>query len=752
MRLLPVRASLSVAAFAVTVFALNLTAPRGPEVLLWLGPCGAVLVPLVSAWRVARMPDLPAPTRRFWRTLAVCLVMAGCGAAAHGYDTIHSPSLGRHMSIGTISLYGLTMLLLLWSLIRLPMGTSGRGDVLRIALDAGTVMIAGAAFLWHFEARPQLEAAGYRPATLLAMTVTLLLELVTVFAIMKVALAGQAYIAPGALRLLAGALLVGALSSLLQGLIEDRRHLDMVQLTLPAILVCVTAAAERQRKVGVTRATREKAGRSPFSRLPYLAVAGVDLLLLISVRSGADLLPTVIAVIALTGLVMWRQVTAFRENAELLSRLDHSATHDALTQLPNRALFTERLAATLAAGGPCRGIGVALIDLDDFKIVNDTLGHQAGDVLLVAVAQRLRACLRPGDTAARLGGDEFVVLLEDVTPDEAEGVMRRMIDVLTEPVLADGQHLLVRASIGIAGGRLGEEPDEVLRRADIAMYAAKHGGGGAVQRYRPGMAGAVAGSAALGAELQQALAAGELFLEYQPIVSLSDRRIIGAEALMRWSHPVRGRIAPAEFIPVAERTGLIVTIGAWALHEACRQFAAWRQEHGADAPGTLSVNVSPRQLADPDLVAHVRAALAGAGLPADCLTLDLTGTAEADLTEAAQRLRELRDLGVRVALDDFGTGQASLTLLHRLPVDQLKLDRAFLDPADGTGVPMPSAVLALARAAGLEVVAEGVETADEAAALAACGYRMAQGFHLGPPMPGAELGQRLSSHQTAVTS
>ncbi|GIF10123.1 putative bifunctional diguanylate cyclase/phosphodiesterase [Actinoplanes teichomyceticus] len=740
-----VTGSLAIAVVAVVVFAWNVPTPREPLFLLWVAPCTSVIIPFVVSRQVARMPDLPPATRRFWRTVATCLLMAGAGVLAHGYDSLSAGAAGRHMSIVTVSLYGATMGLLLWSLIRLPMGASGRGDVLRIALDAGTVLIAGAAFLWHYEARPALETAGYRPATLLAMTVTLLLELVTVFALIKVALAGQAHVARGALRLLAAALLVGALSSLLQGLVQSRPHLDMVQLTLPAIVVCVTAAAQWQRTEVTRRTPGGKATGRPFSRLAYLAVAAIDVLLLISTWSGSDTVATAIAVVALTALVMWRQMTAFRENTDLLARLDHSATHDPLTQLPNRALFTARLTTALAGHPAGRGIGVALIDLDDFKVVNDTLGHRAGDVLLVAVAQRLLACVRPGDTAARLGGDEFVVLLEDVTPDEADQVTRRMLDVLTEPVVAEGHHLLVRASIGLADGHAGDEAGELLRRADIAMYAGKHGGGSRVQRYRPGMSGTVAGSAALGAELQQAIAGQQMFLEYQPIVSLADGRTAGVEALIRWSHPARGTVSPAEFIPVAERTGLIVALGGWALHEACRQFAAWWQEHGAAAPAELNVNVSPRQLSDAGFVDQVAAALADTGVPAHRLTLEITESAAVDVAEAAAQLRALRGLGVRIALDDFGTGQSSLTLLHELPVDQLKLDRSFLRPGGaGAEVSMPAAVLALAHAAHLEIVAEGVETAEQAAALARCGYRWAQGFHFARPAPADEFGRRLA--------
>ncbi|WP_328470563.1 EAL domain-containing protein [Actinoplanes sp. NBC_00393] len=720
--------------FAVLVFALNLTALRGPLFLLWLAGPLSTIVPVVVALRISCTPSFPLPTRRFWRHLATVAALAGLGSALNAWDVLGTGAAAQNMSAPTVAVFSAAVLTLLWGLFRLPLGVSGRGELLRIGLDAGTVLLAAAVFMWQFQTRPMLEATGYQAASVIAASFTLVLELVTVFAIVKVALAGQAYLAPRALHLFAAGMFGGVLSGFLQQFIVDQPHLSLTQISIPLVMICATAAAEAQRRSGVRAPSRQSAGRS-FSVFPYLAVAAVDALLLAVAWPHEDQRIVVVAAVALTGLVVWRQITAFRENTELVARLDHSSTHDPLTGLPNRALFNDRLAAAL----PGR-VSVALIDLDDFKTVNDTLGHGAGDVLLTTVAERLSGCVRAGDTVARLGGDEFVVLLAGLDAAEAELSAQRMIAALAEPVIADGHDLLVRASIGLATSGAGDDAGELLRRADIAMYAAKHGGGSDVQSYTSGMAGAVADTAALGAQLRQAITGGQLRLAYQPIVALDGSRLDGVEALVRWQHPDRGVIPPAEFIPVAERTGLIVPLGDWVLRTACAQLAAWTAELGPLAPAMMNVNVSARQLSDAGFVDRVVQILAATGVPAHRLTLEITESTAVALGEAAGRLAELRGIGVRISLDDFGTGQSTLTLLHELAVDQLKLDRSFVqDDAGRPGLNMPAAVFALAGAAGLEIVAEGVETPEQAERLERLGYRWAQGFHFARPMPADDI-------------
>ncbi|WP_433604746.1 putative bifunctional diguanylate cyclase/phosphodiesterase [Dactylosporangium sp. CA-139114] len=729
------------AVYAVAFFAANFGEQRTPLVLMWLATPISVLIPVWVALRIARSGAFATPTRRFWRHLAVVAALAGLGTVSNTVDAIGGPTPSQGLSPLTMAVYGSAVLTLLWALWRLPMGTTSAHERLRIGLDASTVLVAAAVFMWHYQTEPLLASNGYRIASLAVAGFTLVLELVAVFVIVKVALSGHAFVARGALRLMALGMFAGAFSGVAQRFLLDQPHLSVPQVTVPLVLVCATLGARRQQRTLVEPEAPRAAARRPFSVLPYLAVAAIDSLLLTSIADGSsDLGVTAVAAVVLTGLVVWRQVSAFGENTALMERLDFNATHDALTQLPNRALFNQRLAAVLGRGGAPRPVSVALVDLDDFKLVNDTLGHRAGDALLVAVSARLAAGVRPGDLVARLGGDEFVVLLDAIDPAEAELVAQRMVAALAEPVLADGHELLVRASIGIADGRTGDDAGELLRLADIAMYAAKHDGGSGYRRYEPGMAGAVAGSAALGAQLRQAIFGGELFLEYQPIVTLDDGRLRGVEALVRWNHPARGPVPPGEFIPVAERTGLIVPLGEWVLREACRQLAAWIAEFGPRAPGVVHVNVSARQLAVAAFTDTVAAALSDFGVPPHRLTVEITESAAVSLGPAVARLEELRRLGVRVSLDDFGTDQSSLTLLRDLPVDELKLDRSFVqrDESGRRGI-MPAAVLALARAVGLDIVAEGVELQSQADRLAAMGYRTAQGYHFARPMAPAGI-------------
>ncbi|HEX8631076.1 MAG TPA: bifunctional diguanylate cyclase/phosphodiesterase, partial [Catenuloplanes sp.] len=355
--------------------------------------------------------------------------------------------------------------------------------------------------------------------------------------------------------------------------------------------------------------------------------------------------------------------------------------------------------------------------------------------------QRLRSCLRLRDTVARLGGDEFVVVLGGSDPAGADDIATGIIAALATPVVVEGHELLVRASIGIADGYAGDEAGELLRKADIAMYAAKRRGGSGYLRYQDGMAGAAVEPAYLGADLRQALVDQQLFLLYQPIVALDDGRLTGVEALVRWAHPVRGALAPGEFIPLAERTALIVPLGRWVLREACRQMAGWSVRHGTAAPAVLNVNVSARELREPTFAQDVVAALAEAGLPAHRLVLEVTETTMFEIGEAVTNLRFLRERGVRVALDDFGTGQSTLTLLQNCPVDQLKLDRSFTQ-ADHTLQPtIAAAVIQLARALHLHVVAEGVETLEEVDRLRSLGYQHAQGYYFARPLAAAQISE-----------
>jgi len=382
---------------------------------------------------------------------------------------------------------------------------------------------------------------------------------------------------------------------------------------------------------------------------------------------------------------------------------------------------------------------VLFVDLDDFKHVNDSLGHAAGDQLLVATAKRLKSCLRPGDTAARFGGDEFAVLLERVTSrDAAAAVAARVIDTLHQPFGLQGRTIPIKASVGLAIGRRGvEDADALLRNADVAMYAAKAGGKDRFEVFRPEMHADMVQRLELEAELRHAADRGELVLHYQPIVELASGRITRVEALVRWAHPTRGLLGPLAFVPLAEEQGMIGPIGRWVLDEACRQARCWQDRFPAAPPLSMHVNLSGKQLQQPGLIAEVAQALEACALEPELLTLEITETVlMADIDTVSQRLQDLKQLGVLLAIDDFGTGYSSLSYLRRFPIDMLKIDKAFVDGI-GKGredVTLAHAIVNLSHTLQLHTIAEGIELPEQAANLAALGCQDGQGYHFAKPL------------------
>ncbi|MGW1074036.1 putative bifunctional diguanylate cyclase/phosphodiesterase [Streptomyces sp. NPDC002537] len=438
------------------------------------------------------------------------------------------------------------------------------------------------------------------------------------------------------------------------------------------------------------------------------------------------------------------------ERRLLHERLRYEATHDALTGLPNRTLFFENLDRALATSGagsdPSR-FGLCYLDLDGFKAVNDSLGHAVGDELLVAVAERLRSCATaPAELVARLGGDEFVALLTGPTAQaDAIALARRMLAALSRPIRLDGRDLSVRASIGIVDGAAGElGAAEVLRSADITMYRAKAAGGNRYELADADSDARVIARHSLTNRLPAALDNSEFFIEYQPLVHLTDGTVRGAEALVRWLHPVHGVLGPDQFIPLAESTGLIVPLGRWVLEESARQARAWQE--GADrTPMRVNVNLSPSQLRYPFLVADTVAILENAGLEPSSLCLEVTENALIGADEEELRpLRQLADMGVDIALDDFGTGYSNLSYLRRLPVSTLKLDRSFTrgmqcSPADPVDVKIVEGIVSLAHTLDLSVTVEGVETGTQAEHLRILGCDTAQGWYYARPGPPERL-------------
>jgi diguanylate cyclase (GGDEF)-like protein/PAS domain S-box-containing protein len=444
------------------------------------------------------------------------------------------------------------------------------------------------------------------------------------------------------------------------------------------------------------------------------------------------------------------------ERKELEERLAHQAFHDGLTDLPNRSLFLDRVEHAIKRAKR-RGdkVAVLFMDLDNFKVINDSLGHEVGDELLVAVAGRLSSCLRAADTAARLGGDEFVVLLEDVEdPDEATDVAARIEEALRAPFWVGGHNLFVTTSVGVAlGGDDGERSSDLLRNADLAMYRAKEGGKNQHAIFEPTMNEKALERLEMEADLRRALEMEEFRVYYQPKVSVKSGKIVAQEALVRWEHPERGLIPPAEFIPLAEETGLIVPLGRWVLEEACRQAKEWQVSYPTDPPLGMSVNLSAAQFKHPELGAGVAEVLRQSGLDPRDLILEITESMVVeDAGAALATLQELKSLGVRVAVDDFGTGYSSLSYLKLFPVDFLKIDRSFVaglgrDPEDEGLV---RASIELAHALGLQAVAEGVENEEQLERLRVLGCDLAQGFYFQKPFPHDAASKSLAARLARV--
>jgi diguanylate cyclase (GGDEF)-like protein/PAS domain S-box-containing protein len=437
------------------------------------------------------------------------------------------------------------------------------------------------------------------------------------------------------------------------------------------------------------------------------------------------------------------------DRRELEEQLEHQAFHDTLTGLANRALFLDRVEHALARGTRDEEtITVLFLDLDDFKTINDSLGHASGDRVLVTVAERLEQLLRPGDTIARLGGDEFAILLEGASLEDAIRVVERILDSLEEPIGQDSKSILVRASFGIA---VADDPrldaTDLLRNADVAMYAAKARGKGRFEVFRPDMHVAALRRLETEAELQRALHERQFVLHYQPILDLESGRIVALEALIRWERSGR-LVPPAEFIPLAEESDLIIPIGRWVLEEACRQAAAWHREYPAERPLGVNANVSGKQFQHAELVEEVAEILRTTGIHPGSLTLEMTESVLVRETETAvARLRDLKALGVRVALDDFGTGYSSLGYLKRFPIDILKIDKTFVDGiGDGPGgSAIVRAIISLGESLSMGVSAEGIESEEQVAVLQALRCRWGQGYYFARPMDAQGIRTLLSS-------
>jgi diguanylate cyclase (GGDEF)-like protein/PAS domain S-box-containing protein len=437
----------------------------------------------------------------------------------------------------------------------------------------------------------------------------------------------------------------------------------------------------------------------------------------------------------------------------LEEQLTEQAFHDSLTGLPNRAMFIERLEHALGRRRyHARGAAVLFLDLDDFKLVNDSLGHVEGDILIGQVAERLAETVRPGDLAARFGGDEFAILVDDVDEDAAVGVATRALAALNRPFELTDRAVRIGATVGIAlSSSTLPTATEMLRAADIAMYRAKESGKGRFRVFELSMHDEAAERLRLGVDIRGAVERGEFLVHYQPTVDLPGGTVTGMEALVRWAHPELGLIQPADFIPLAESTGLIIPLGEWVLREACRQARAWQRARSGRPPLVMTVNLSGGQLLHPGLVASVSLALEDSELPPELLTLEITESVMAHETEETiRRMRQLKGLGVGIAIDDFGTGYSSLSYLRRFPVDTLKIDKSFVDGImkGPDEVALVRAIVRLAHSLKVRTVAEGVEAEGQAKRLSRMGCDQAQGFYFARPMDSREATAYVVGHTT----
>jgi diguanylate cyclase (GGDEF)-like protein len=738
---------LGIALFGFTVgwFLIGLGHLWAHPVLGWAAlPVMAVLAGR-ACLRVWRRTDLGATARAFWLRIGLASLVLAAGVTSNAVDATTGPDApSRYVSPFTSALLLGLLFFAFGAMLRLTTWQRSGREWIRFGLDAAIVLVTVGVLVWHYSLRHMWISAA---ESILPLVAVITMVLITALSVIKMTFAGSGHLDRRALGIITAGIALASAAGALSPHLRDTPQLSGTMLAAALIALALQLAAERQLRAPVTPAARASTRR--FTVLPYAALGAADLTLITAAtRAGGELLLLAVCAVILSGLVAFRQVSALRENNRLLGtvdgnmrrmreyqeQLDHEVTHDPLTGMPNRTLFT----AALAAGGPFH---VALLDIDDFKVINDRLGHSTGDQMLRTIGDRLSAVIGPADTAARLGGDEFGLLLTGRTDDEAAALLDRLLDAVCKPLTVGRYEMKPQVSVGATASGAGADPEELLRRADVAMYAAKSVGGDRWTWFDPIMDQLAAADAVLGANLMQAIGRDELFLLYQPIVELPHGRLAGVEALVRWRHPEHGLISPAVFIPLAERNGYIVELGRWVLEQVVRQAAAWQREYGDRSPEKVSVNISARQLQEPGFPAELAALLAREGADPRRLVAEVTETAVLGTGAALDAVKAISALGLRVALDDFGTGQSSLSLLVDCPAQILKVDKSFVD---GVTTASPQAVIvdsliAITEGLRIEAVAEGVETAEQAERLHRAGYRLAQGFHFARPLPAEDV-------------
>ncbi|WP_433385274.1 putative bifunctional diguanylate cyclase/phosphodiesterase [Actinoplanes sp. CA-142083] len=748
-----------------------------PKLVVWLPAVGGPALAVVAFRRAAALTE--GALRTFWRRLSYGMGAVAVAAVSQTIDvgtTDYSgmPPIGAR----TLLLYVIGTILAISALLRLPGG--GRSwrqlttAVLDVAVVAVTAGIASSQYVgWFIDRFGVTASAWWLNIAMMAIAVA------GVVVVVKIMAASQSPVPRAALWWLAPVGLCGPLSTILMSLLSPWPHLNGSAAVLPFVGLCGVLAARSSSSVSFASSALSRPSTPRRGTAIPLVATGLTSVLLATVllRTGHLSLVQVGGTTLLLLVVVARQAVALAENATLLDTVANQAMHDDLTGLANRRHFAAAVPGART---------VVLIDLKEFRALNDGLGPDAGDALLIAYGARLAGLAGAFDDralVARLGGDEFGVLLF-ADPDSSRDFADRLLEAASEPLQAAGHEVLVDVFVGVASagpasigpafagpafaGPASAAPAsagpaaagpaaaevhsaDLYRRAELALRAAMASGGRLV-RYDASLERQLSRQATIAADLRRALTAGEFHMLYQPIVELPHGHPTGVESLIRWTRPDGTVVSPADFIPVAEDTGLIVELGAWIIDTVCAQAAAWRLTHGPDALHSVAVNVSARQLLDPGLPDLVAASLARHGVPAHQLTIEITETAVFGGGRALATVTALSDLGVSIALDDFGTGHSSLGLLRTCPVDAIKVDKSFVDGLGGT--PQQEAIVTaltgIAETMGLRTVAEGVETPEQAQRLYELGYRHAQGFLFARPLPAAEIDAMLQkTHQVA---
>jgi diguanylate cyclase (GGDEF)-like protein len=717
-----------------------------------------MLAAFVTCRQIGSMIVVPRPIRGFWRLMSHAAICIGLGAVGSLVFANNDPGLSPYTAVPV--LLGVVMMVL--AFLRLPFERRSAVRWAQLVLDGAIVAVAGGLLYWYVVldlADPSLSAVTRGGAAVVGVG-----ALICLIFIGRAAMSSASAVDSLSLRILAVPPLVAVATTVLLIAGGYTGRLIVSVLSIPLVGTAMAMAAYRQRAV-LDRPAAQRgtpAARSVYDALPLIAiVATAALVITVAARQlGPQQRVVIIGAVLIAACTALRRLLGLRDNDRLLvgihrqqAELEHLAMHDPLTGLANRARFGTVLAERLDAH---RAASVLLIDVDDFKTVNDTMGHAVGDQLLFEVAQRLRNHSTVSHLPSRLGGDEFAVLLDVDEAELAEEAATRILAALTVPFKVGEHLLLAHASMGVALAAPGDTADEVLRNADIAMYAAKAAGKASWARFEPRMRDEVVNHARLGSELHNAIIRHELYLHYQPVFDIVTGRIAGAEALVRWRHPSRGDMSPVDFIPVAERSGLIVPLGSWVLREACEQLAEWQFEYGGASIQSINVNVAARQLREAGFVDEVAAVLSDTRLMPANLVLEVTESSVLDGKQVRDTLQALHEMGVRLALDDFGTGQSSLSLLRAFPVDVLKLDKSFVDGiCDGEDrgrLAVAAAVAQLAEYLDLYAVAEGIESAEQLERLRTMGYRLGQGYHMAKPLPPQELAAMMALAARAVAT